>query len=152
MHVRSNDTRLLGTHREHITSRAARMAFDTITTKAAMLGEFCCEPRLKGVVRDFRFYDSVSGEQPFAFIVNKNSLLFYIRKPGLRRLPLGRAGLNQVFAEVSENKHGELKVRISNERDAGRLMAYLFQTSDAKNDRFTSTAPGSVACDSENHL
>ena len=37
----------------------------------------------RGRSRDFRFIDT-NGEQPFSFITNKSSLLFYFRPPSVR--------------------------------------------------------------------
>ena len=120
------DESLMTRFRDLITDQGARGAFDYVATRAASLPGYRCEPRQKGVVQDFRFYDSLSDEQPFALIVNRTSLLFYVRGPGLRRLRGGRKGLEALSLEISENKRGEFKIRVSTPEQAASLMDYLF--------------------------
>ena len=115
--------------RKYITAPEARKAFDLLIARSAHLREFRCQFKLKGAVRDFRYYDAVSGEQPYSCIINRNSLLFYVRKPGFRRLKGGPAGLARAIPDASENNYGEIKIRLGNERDTLRLVEYLFPSS-----------------------
>jgi hypothetical protein len=79
------------------------------------------EAHQKGVITDVRYYDA-GGEQPYAFIPNKEHLLFYFRKPATRR-----DTRTDIEAEVNiaENKAGEWKVRIETPEEAARLAALL---------------------------
>lgn len=120
---------LLSQFRGYIYSSGAREALDHVTKRARTLQEFRCEPRRKGVIHDFRFYDAVSDEQPFALIVNRNSLLFYVRRPGLARLPGDRSALAALGLETSENKRGEITIRVASGEEATRLMDHLFPVS-----------------------
>lgn len=126
MNNEPNDLRLGQAFQEYITAPEARKAFDLLVARSARLREFRCEFKLKGAVRDFRFYDAISGEQPYSCIINRNSLLFYVRKPGFRRLKGGTAGLARAIPDASENNYGEIKIRIENEHDTLRLVECLF--------------------------
>src|SRR4051812_34703353 len=117
---------LLREHRDWIRSEGVRAVFDVLSEHAQSLPGYRCEPRLKGVVRDFRYYTEGGVEQPFAFIVNQSSLLFYIRLPGLERLPGGRVALEAACGPVSENKRGELQVRLQSRSEATALIQHLF--------------------------
>src|SRR4051812_22644748 len=122
---------LLRDHRDSIRAEAVRAAFDVLSEHAQSLPGYYCEPRLKGVVRDFRYYTDDGLEQPFAFIVNQGSLLFYIRLPGLKRLRGGRVALESACGEVTENKRGELQVRLQSSADATALIQHLFRENTA---------------------
>ena len=126
METTAHSETLTDAFRDHIGSDNVRAAFDELAAGAATAGGIRCETRWKGVVRDFRLYDAVSGEQPFAVIVNKASLLFYVRQPGLARLPGGTAQLAALLPDVSENRRGEIKIRLTTTDDVRRLLGYLF--------------------------
>jgi putative restriction endonuclease len=120
------DEALLLEHRKYIQSENARGAFDALVAAARLLPGFDCAPDWHGEIRDFRYLDRGSGEQPFAFIVNRSDLLFYVRKPGLLRVPEGLAGLKRRFGTVRENPSGEWTVRVTNVEEAQGLSRFLF--------------------------
>jgi hypothetical protein len=119
---------LLVKHLDTIGRGEVRAAYLYLTHHAAALQDFDCRPQDKGEVRDFRYY--TAGEQPFAFIVNQGSLLWYFRAPGLRHPAASLALLQQRFAEVNENPAGEITVRVSNLADAKRIAALVFDSSE----------------------
>lgn len=93
--------------------------------------KYAVAPAWHGEIRDFRYYDLESSEQPFAFIVNQRDLLFYVRAKGLRRVAGGFGALKRRFPSASENSRGEWTVRIASKRDADRLNSFLFSGSIA---------------------
>ena len=111
-------------HLDSLGAQEVREAYLYLTHHAATLREYDCRPQDKGVIQDFRYYQGT--EQPFAFIVNRNSLLWYFRLPGLKHPAATLALLRQRFEDVNENSKGEITVRISNLEDARRIAELVF--------------------------
>jgi HNH endonuclease len=120
------DEGILADHRSSIKEEAGRGAFDTLVAAGIAMPAYQTEPAWQGEVRIFKYVDSASGERPFAFIVNKKDLLFYVREKGLGRVPGGFPALKQQFSTAAENKRGEWTVRIASREDAQRLNSFLF--------------------------
>src|SRR5882672_846845 len=120
------DEKLLDEHREHLQNPAARAAFDVLVTVASELPGYLCLPAWHGDIRDVRYIDAVSNEYPFAFIVNRHDLLFYVRKAGFARVRGGLLALQSRFAIAKENPSGEWTVRIGTPVDAASLSTLLF--------------------------
>jgi hypothetical protein len=102
--VKSNtwDEAILAEHRAYLREDSAKDAFNTLVAIAIELPGYETSPDWHGEIRDFRYDDTVSGERPFAFIVNRSDLLFYVRRPGLRRVVGGFAGLKGSTARSRE--------------------------------------------------
>lgn len=111
-------------HLDSIAVAEVREAYLYLTHHAAALNEYDCRPQDKGEVRDFRYYQGA--EQPFAFIVNQKSLLWFFRAPGLRHPAANVERLKSLFAEVRENASGEMTVRIANVEEARRMVGMVF--------------------------
>ena len=111
----------------HIRSREVRVAYLYLIRIAQGLVGYRCKPNMKGVVRTFRYY--VGAEQPFAFIVNADSLLFYFRKPAMSRFSL--EDLSEIFDEVKVPRKDEITVRVQKLTDAQTLMERIFGFRDA---------------------
>ena len=120
------DETLLTEHRRYISSESAQRAFDMLVLAAMLLPGFDCSPARHGDIRDFRYKDRLSGEWPFAFIVNRKDLLFYVRKQGLAHVAGGIAGLRQRLRKVDENAAGEFTVHVASAEEARRLITLLF--------------------------
>lgn len=120
------DESLLTEHRRYIAVPACQQAFDALVLAAILLPNYECLPAWHGEIRDFRYRDRNTGEWPFAFIVNRKDLLFYVRKQGLPRVTGGIAALKERLAKVSENAAGEYSVHIESSEDAHRLTDLLF--------------------------
>jgi hypothetical protein len=75
-------------------------------------------------IRDFRYYDA-GGLQPYAFIVNRESLLFYFRAPAVKSGKNNLAEIQALFTEVNQNNSGEWTVRIEDLAEAQRLSELL---------------------------
>jgi hypothetical protein len=120
-----NDTILAG-HREYLRDRPRKEAFDALVRAAVDSPDYAVAPSWHGEIRDFRYFDAALGEQPFAFIVNRADLLFYVRSTGLRIVPGGLGALASQFASAEENSRGEWTVRITTKEDAERLNSFLF--------------------------
>lgn len=117
---------LLSAHRSHLVSDAGRQAFDTLVSRAVASPAYNCAAGWHGDIRDFFYNSVVAGNRPFAFIVNRSSLLFYARLPGQGAVPGGLAGLRAQFSGVNENTLGEWTVRIRTPEEAERLNELLF--------------------------
>ena len=76
------NTELYEEYAKYITVDTVRDAFHVLIGAASTLAKFSCYPERKGEIQDFRYY-SADDKQPFAFIINKHSLLFYLRAPAL---------------------------------------------------------------------
>jgi len=119
------DETLLAEHRAHLRRPAAVAAFDALVRAAIELPRYACAPGWHGAIRDFRYDDKSSRERPFAFIVNRSDLLFYVRSSGLQRVSGGFKALKATFASATENSRGEWTVRIASKDDADRLNMVL---------------------------
>lgn len=115
---------LILAHLDSIVVAEVREAYLYLVLHAAGLREYECRPQDKGEVRDFRYYQG--GEQPFAFIVNQKSVLWYFRAPGLRHPSANVERLKALFAEVREIPRGEISVRIASREDARRMVELVF--------------------------
>ena len=122
------DESILADHRGYLREDSAREAFDAMVATAIEMRAYDTSPGWHGDIRDFRYDDRASGERPFAFIVNRNDLLFYVRSAGLKRVPGGFAALKNQFPTASENPRGEWTVRIASREDAERLNTLLYST------------------------
>ncbi len=120
------DESLLTEHRRHLTVPAAQQAFDTLVLAAILLPNYECSPASHGEIRDFRYKDRATGEWPFAFIVNRRDLLFYVRKQGAARVAGGIAALRERLTNVSENAAGEYTAHIGSSDEARKLVELLF--------------------------
>ncbi len=103
--------------REYIEPDSVRAVYDILIGAAAAIPGLSCGPERKGAVRDFRFY-SEPPEQPFAFIINQRSLLFYLRQPAVRSKLWSLAKLENQFSEVNENNAGEWTIKIYDRLEA----------------------------------
>lgn len=119
-------TLLLLQHLDTIAVREVREAYLYLTHHAVTLRDYECRPQDKGEVHDFRYY--TAGEQPFAFIVNQKSLLWYFRQPGLRHPAASVVRLREQFSHVHENARCEITVRIESLEDAKRMAGLVFAT------------------------
>jgi hypothetical protein len=77
------------------------------------------------VLSAVKLYD-VQGRYLFSWIINKNHLLFYIRKPALKLVPsLGPRALHCLTA-VKLNPAAEVTIRLETVADAKALSDWLF--------------------------
>lgn len=82
--------------------------------------------RTKGVITtDMQF--KKNGEEPFSAILNKNSILFYFRKPAFRNLYIDIKKANARFGDANENNGGELTLRIENPSQVHELVDWIRQ-------------------------
>ena len=116
---------LLAEHRAHIAAETAAMAYDVLASAAVASRRFECAPAWHGEIREFRYDDLDTKERPFAFIVNRKDLLFYVRKAGQRFVPGGLADLRKRYSEVKENPSGEWTIRVRDPDEARRVNALL---------------------------
>lgn len=138
MLAESKNADLLPQFLEHITAPGTKEAYSYLVGVAAVDRKFRCYPEFKGVIRDFRFFEK-SGEQPFAFIVNQASLLFYFRAPAVRSGRFSLLDLKQLNKSSTENPSGEWTLRIVDLGDALRLWNYLNHTAETYQSGTTDT-------------
>ena len=113
--------RLLPEWLSSIESHEARAAFCLLIGIAACSDRYICKAQWKGEIRDFRFLEIASGEQPYSCIVNQQWLLFYFRRPALRSDTISREDLRKRFDSLLENSSGELTVKLREISDIQRL-------------------------------
>ncbi len=111
-------------HLDQIVSRNVRDAFLYLIGHAAVLKDWRCEADWHGDICDFRYCHGT--EQPFAFIPNQESLLWYCRHAGLLHPAANISWLREDFEDVAENSRGEIEVRICNLTDAVKLIEIVF--------------------------
>jgi hypothetical protein len=80
-----------------------------------------CHAQWKGDVRDFRFVEIASNEQPHSFITNQRWLLFYFRPPAIRSGRFDRSTLAAHFEGFGENPAGEWTIKLSTPADVQKL-------------------------------
>jgi hypothetical protein len=107
-----------------IESANARQACEYLIKYSEGLSGWECGATRKGYLNDFRFYSPT--EWPFAFIINKGSLLWYFRPAGLRHEAANVVRLRKEFDFVEELRDGHIKVRISDLADARRIVILVF--------------------------
>ena len=106
---------------DYIKSDEVREAFFILVGAASALPKYTCDPAEKGVIRDFRFCTSPD-KQPFAFIINQGSLLFYLRPPAVDSRKWTLAGLENSFNTVNENPKGEWTIKIKDRIEALKIV------------------------------
>lgn len=119
--------RLHESNLRYIRSEDVRIAYLYLIRHAQLLVGYECYPAMKGEVRDFRYY--VGDEQPFAFIVNTESLLFYFRKPSLSRFSVEQ--IQRSLKGVRVPREHEVTVRVTDLSSAERVMGFAFGFSEA---------------------
>lgn len=124
------DEALLASHRATISDAAVRSAFDTLVGYAVALTNLACEASMQGEIRVFRFHAVHTRQQPYGCIINRKSLLFYVRRPGIPLLRHGSAALLQALPHAAENNSGELTIRLSSSADVERVFGYVFGTAE----------------------
>ena len=105
---------------EHISLDEVKDALHHIIDFVSDSHIFKCHFKKKGVLRDLRFYTS-EGTQPFALIVNKTSLLFYLRKAAVNSGSYKYTDLAESFPTLKENNSGEWTVKIFSLLDVEKL-------------------------------
>jgi hypothetical protein len=117
----TKDDALYSSFSDYIKSNEVKEAFFILVGAAAALPKYTCGPIEKGVIRDFRFYTSPD-EQPFAFIINQGSLLFYLRPPAVDSRKWTLADLGRSFTTVNENPKGEWTINIKDHVEALKVV------------------------------
>lgn len=116
---------LIGDFADYIELPGTLAAYHLLVGASAALKDYRCVAKFKGSVRDFRFY-TMSEEQPFSFIINKSSLLFYFRLPAVKSGRYDIAQLSSTFCDVNENHQGEWTVRVRDVKEAIKLINIAF--------------------------
>jgi hypothetical protein len=146
MRARDWNDALLKDHRGSMAIGGGRAGFDTLVSAAERLAGYDCAPAWQGEVRIFRYTDPTTAERPFAFIVNRSDLLFYIRKPGLSRIPGGLAALEERFPDLRKPRPDERTIRITDRHRATGAHAVSVRCRTRRRQRGLSSVlqPGTV--------
>ena len=107
-----------------LTSADARYAFRYLLEFGAKLRGYKCYLHRHGYLRTYRY--ETGGDRPYAFIVNRTSLLFYFRRAGMQNPAANLPKLARHFDDVLANNRGEIQLRIVNEEQARQLMGLIF--------------------------
>jgi hypothetical protein len=110
--LRTENQSLLPKYAERIESEPARLAFFMLVGAGCSHPALLCDSKEKGVVLDFRYYTVDGKRQPFAFIINKRSTLFYLRKPAVTSGIYQLDVLKSHFSTLSENNSGDWTVPV----------------------------------------
>lgn len=108
-----------------IESDGARASFHQLVGIAASSRRFMCHAQWKGEVRDFRFIEITSNEQPHSFITNQLWLLFYFRPPAVRSSRYARDAVSKQFETFHETSAGEWTVRLAGVADVQKLIGVV---------------------------
>ena len=125
-----NDTALHADYLGYIGSETVRDVYRYLVHYAERLENFRCFPLNKGVIRTFRY--AQGDDEPFSFIVNKWSVLFYFRNPSQGHRARDAAYLSRRFREVRVNRLGEITIRVSDLGSACLLMDLVFGDAQAE--------------------
>ena len=115
---------LLVNHRQKIESKEVADAFFYLVGHGLSLPGWHCTAVQRGFIPAFLYY--LGRQNPYSFIVNEGSLLFYLRRPSMKMLGTRVDEIRKSFADVTDNKRGEVTVRINNIAEAKRLVGFLF--------------------------
>jgi hypothetical protein len=110
-------------HLKRIQAEPVRAAYRYLVRSFQNIG-FECTPTT-GVVRAVRVHDK-EGRYVFSFIVNKRSLLFYLRNPALTAAPHLRALARRQRPDSNDNNGGEVTIPVRSEAEAQDLSLWLF--------------------------
>jgi hypothetical protein len=127
------DDRLLSAHRNFIGVEEVRRAFDYLSAAALRAHLYIAQNSgIAGQKKSVHYNEPHTAERPFAFIINRGHLLFYVRRYIQKRFPDGIASFKRSFAVVSENRSGEWKIRIETLEDAKRIQAMALDSESSK--------------------
>lgn len=107
----------------HISSLEVAAIYGYLVGYSKALPSLAGHQNLKGRVLEYQYW--IDDRQPYAFIVNKGSLLFYIRYPDEDLDDALRAQLVEQFV-TKVNTAGEFTVRLTSIEDASVLMQNIF--------------------------
>lgn len=113
-------------YREYISSPEVRQAFEFLVESSGSLKGITARPYPHGFMkRNFHYF--WGDTSPFAFVVNKRWLLFYIRGPAITKRNYDIDELRKLFEGVKTTKTGEINFRIFSIRDAELVMHHIFE-------------------------
>lgn len=118
------DERLIKEYEGFIDSPAVQEAFRYLVEYAKSLQGLECFPKRQGYMRGFRYLKGSAWV--YGFAVNKNSLVFYFRKPSFSSGLLPEAELRRAFPDNEVRPDGEIKVKLWNVSEARKLMKLVF--------------------------
>ena len=101
---------MIAEYRDVVADDDAKRAFDVLVEWARSSRHLECFPKQQGFLRSFRYFRGTAWE--FAFIPNAQWVLFYFRKPALRRGKFTRSEILRRFPDAKELKGGALSLRI----------------------------------------
>ena len=122
--MQTSQTELLAEYAGDMTSETGRQLLRYLFDRGAVLQSHSFQLRTKGYLKTGR-YENAAG-WPFAFIVNRANVLFYVRRAGLSHPNATVAVLASKFDDVTVNSRGEIRFHVNSEAQAKVLMGLLF--------------------------
>lgn len=111
-------------HIQRIRTPPVRDAYRLLIGAALCSRRYGCRARTDKRVWDVHFYDG--RRAPFSLIVNRDTLLFYVRKPAQNKDAFKRPALKSALLAFEENPNGEFTVRIGGVEDAQAVARHVF--------------------------
>lgn len=106
-------------------SQTVGLCFNTL---AELFSEAGYKVRLitKGFIgTSMRF--ELNGQEPFSAILNKNSVLFYFRKPAFENFRISMKTIGSNFPEANPNNSGEITLKLENQTEAKSLAHWILK-------------------------
>lgn len=116
------DENLISEYRDVVADDGAKRAFDVLLEWARSSKILECFPKPQGYIRSFRYYRGTAWE--FAFIPNAKWVLFYFRKPALKKGKFTRSEILSRFPDAKALKGGDVSLRIRDPDRAGAVVDY----------------------------
>ena len=120
-----SQTKLLKLYAGSMTSAAARHLLTYLVDYGMSLRSHSFTLRDKGYLHTGRY--EVDGKWPYAFIVNRVSVLFYVRRAGRTNPAASLDSLVHHFPDAKQNNRGEIQFHVNSEAEARVLMNKLFE-------------------------
>lgn len=113
-------------HLNYIQDARVRKAFVYLVDQAQRIQGYTARPWSHGYISRNLHYFDVNDWSPYAFTVNQNWLLFYLRKPAQTHPGIEVETVKQMFEEVNLLKNGEINFKIRTLGDAQAAMQLVF--------------------------
>lgn len=114
----------------YIATEDVRSAFRYLVEAAGHLESFEGRPAPHGhIKRNYHYFED--GLSPFAFTVNRRSLLFYLRKPAQTHPTLAADDLRKCFSDVKVLPRGQVTFRMQTGPEARMAMDVIFADAQA---------------------
>jgi hypothetical protein len=110
---------------DYLETQELRDTYCYMLGHAACLPNYQCYPNIPINEKHKRYFQYHNSDgQPFAFIINKHSILFYFRKPCAKWFDSN--AVTNAFPEANVKDNGEITVRIAGVARAREVVDFAF--------------------------